>query len=94
MDRNKPSELRDIYTFYIQEIAEDMRTNWENREVILMDLKLLKEWYPKGWQFASQKTLAEGITRLFKKKKFFRNASNMFSQILAEEVRNPRNVLD
>ena len=43
----------------------DIRDKWSKREKVLIDLKLLKEWYPKEWKTLATKDLANEVIRKF-----------------------------
>ena len=42
IEKNRPKELQDIYKKHLEEVEESIKDIWDNREKILIDLKIIK----------------------------------------------------
>ena len=54
-----------IYEQYIAEVSNHIQERWENREKILMDLRILKKWLPEKWDEMTEEALYEHFMEYF-----------------------------
>ena len=60
-----------------------MKERWEAREKLLIDLKLLKEWYPKNWKDGATDAVIKQIKKAFVDLAFMENEEiAIFEQLL------------
>ena len=86
-DKNKPQELKDLYDCYLNEIRRDLMEQWANREKILMDIKILKPWYPQGWQTATNESITNRALAYFNKEMMINGVHHVFAQLLTAKVK-------
>ena len=67
---------------YLDEIENDVKEKWANRERTFIDLKMLKEWHQKDWHNRTNDSLCHELLNKFKEKKFMTADENIFSQLL------------
>ena len=64
-----------------------MAERWEAREKLLIDLKLLKEWYPKNWKNGATEDVVKQVKQVFKKLAYLENDEiAIFEQLLPRKI--------
>ena len=86
MEKNRPKELQEIYKKHLEEVEESIRDIWENRDRILIDLKIIKSWHIKDWKTRTNESIAKIMMHQYKDLGFISNESHIFSQLLIEDV--------
>ena len=86
MEKNRPKEMQDIYEKHLEEVEESIKDIWENREKLLIDLKIIKKWHVKDWKTRTNDSIAKSLLQQFKNMGFLSNEAHIFSQLLIEDV--------
>ena len=86
MEKNRPKELQEIYKKHLEEVEESIRDIWDNRDKILIDLKIIKSWHIKNWKTRTNESISKIMLHQFKDMGFISNESHIFSQLLVEDV--------
>ena len=68
MVKNQPEEMKRIRRLYLKEIEADIEAKWTNRERVLMDLKLFKNWYNPKWEEMTEDDLFRHFMDYFLRK--------------------------
>ena len=85
LEKNQPLEMKVIRQNYLNEIENDVKEKWANRERTFIDLKILKDWYQKDWYNRTNDSLCHELLRKFKEKKFLIMEDRIFTQLLASK---------
>ena len=86
LQQNQPRELRDIRVKYISEVKQDVIEKWTNREKVVMNLRVLKDWHVKDWNTRTEESLYKHWRKYFDEKGFTSRAERVFSQLLSSKV--------
>lgn len=85
-EKNRPKELQEIYKKHLEEVEESIRDIWDNRDKILIDLKIIKSWHVRNWKTRTNESLSKIMMHQFKDLGFYSNEAHVFSQLLIEDV--------
>ena len=85
LEKNQPLEMKVIRQNYLNEIENDVKEKWSNRERTFIDLKVLKDWHQKDWHNRTSDSLCHELLKKFKERKFLTNEEKIFSQLLSSK---------
>ena len=63
LEKNWPKELKDLHTKYLDEISENVKSKWQNREKVELNVRVLKEWFVSDWQNLDPESLSDKIVQ-------------------------------
>ena len=86
LEHNQPQELKDIRVKYISEVKQDVIEKWTNREKVVINLQVLKEWHAKDWSTRTEDSLYNHWYYFFEQKGYISNPERAFSQLLEKKV--------
>ena len=84
-EQNQPIEMQEIHRKYLREIKNEADEKWTNRERSFLDLRVLQDWYEKDWHTKTRESLFEDFYVKFESKKFIKNRSEMFENVLSSQ---------
>ena len=85
LEKNQPLEMKVIRQNYLNEIENDVKEKWSNRERTFIDLRILKDWYQNDWFNRTSDSLCHELMQKFKDKKFILSEEKIFAQLLSSK---------
>ena len=86
IERNRPRELQELYKKHLQEVEDSIKEVWDNRDKILIDLKIVKSWFVRDWKERTNESLSNIMMHQYKDLGYVNGEGHTFTQLLVEDV--------
>ena len=78
--------MKTIHNKYLGEIKDDIDGKWVNRERLVIDLRVLKNWHIEEWEKMNNQSLYNEIIKKFIENGFIEADCQLYTQLLNSKV--------